>query len=335
MHRRIIAIIVLIITSLIFYFVILPALNITQFLESLKSVKPLIFSFALFAVLLSLVVASIRWAVLMQEINAQQSRIFFNALGIFSLGQVAGLVVPSRVGNYAKVPMITKLDNLSYEAGLSAVNAETVLDLTYICCAGIVSIFILSAFLATRLVFSWVLIVLTLLAFVGILVFLVKADNVQKIHEKLKRLASDIHRHKFVRFAAFWLGKLFALIQSTRDIFARKRTVAKLGVSTIVTQLFGVLGLLFVIESVHSALPLPDVFAILTISYLVGIVSLIPGGFGASDLSLIVLLINEGIPLEVATNIAILWRIAMYLPVLIIIGVFFLRKYITKNRIPA
>ena len=108
----------------------------------------------------------------------------------------------------------------------------------------------------------------------------------------------------------------------------------KLGMFTLYTQVFGILGLFFVIGSLYPALPLLDVFAILTISYIVGVASMVPGGFGTSDLSLIILLENEGIPLTVSTNIAIFWRIVMYVPIFVIIGLYFLQRQFLKKESP-
>jgi phosphatidylglycerol lysyltransferase len=77
-----------------------------------------------------------------------------------------------------------------------------------------------------------------------------------------------------------------------------------------------------VMESVHVTLPFTVVFAIFTLSILAGIASLIPGGLGASDLSQVVLLASQGVPLPEATNIVLLWRIVMYLPIVLVIGIY-------------
>ena len=111
MKRQYIAVILLIILLPVFYFLILPNFDIAQFLESLKSTNIFLFSLAVIAVLVSNSFAALRWSLLMKEVNALHSSNFSNAFGIFSLGQVAGLVVPSRVGNYTKVPMVMKLDH--------------------------------------------------------------------------------------------------------------------------------------------------------------------------------------------------------------------------------
>ena len=91
--------------------------------------------------------------------------------------------------------------------------------------------------------------------------------------------------------------------------------------------MFGVIGFLLVIESAHESLPLIFVFAILTLSFLIGIISMIPGGLGASDLSMIVLLENAGIALPVASNIALLWRFAMYIPIVAVSGLYLLKMH--------
>jgi phosphatidylglycerol lysyltransferase len=329
MNRKFIAVFVMILSVVIFYFFVLPLFDVQQFLDSLKRINIPFFLLALMAVMIANIAGSLRWSFLMKTVKAENSQKFFNALGIFSLGQVAGLIVPSRVGNYAKVPMVTKLDNLPYGSGLSAVNAETIFDLAYICSAGIVSLVILSSFFSTHSFILTALIFLTIVLLVGAFAFQFLIRHNRIICTKLIAASHDSSRAWFIKVLAYYVGKLVELILSTKDILGEKSLVLQLGFTTLITQLFGVVGLFLVIGSADALLPFSDVFALLTISYIIGIVSLIPGGFGASDLSLIVLFGSEGIPLAVATNIAILWRIAMYLPIFVIIGLFFIQKKIS------
>ena len=321
-----------IISLSIFYFFFLPLISIDQLLKSSKSIDIAIIFFALVAVILSLIIAAQRWSYLMGEVRAEKSQEFMNALGIFCLGQVTGLIVPSRIGNYSKIFLIKKMDKISYETGLSAVNAETILDLGYICCAGVVSFFIMSLFFSTNPYLSSILFLLLLVFLLGIILILLSISHIQETRNNLITISLDAGRSRIVRTVTFYLGKLFELIISTKEIFSKKLLTTKLAILTLFAQLSGVIGLYFVIESLHSTLPLQEVFAILTISYIVGIVSLVPGGFGTSDLSLIILLENAGIPLMVSTNIAIFWRIVMYLPIFLIIGLYFLQRQFLKRR---
>ena len=333
MDRKIIAIFMMVLSGIIFYFFILPSFDLQQFLESLTNIRTPLFFLALFAILIGNIAGGIRWSLIMKEINAQHSQNFFNAIGIFCFGQVAGLIVPSRVGNYTKVPLIVKLDRITYEDGLSAVNAETILDLGYISGAGIISIIILSMYFANYTVFSSILIFLTLIISSIALIILYKIHHFQGIYENFVALSSDLHQNRLVHFLALFFKKFFDIIQSTRKIFSHRSTAVKLCCYTLITQFFGIVGLFFIIESVHISPSFIEIFAILTVTYIIGIASLIPGGIGASDLSLIALLGYEGIPLSVATNIAILWRVAMYLPVLLIVGVYFMRENLIKKDI--
>jgi len=333
MRRDYIALVMVIISIVIFYFLILPSFSLAQFLESLNNVNPIVFFLALVAVAISQIIASVRWSLLMQEVNAKKSQILVNALGTFSIGQVAGLIVPSRIGAYAKVPIIMKMDNLSYETGVSAVNAETVFDLVYICCAGIASFFIMSSFLLsyTSLTIAFIKLIMGFLLGAMVLLFLFK--NIDKISSKLVAISQDACKDVFTRALAYYVGKLVGLILSTKILLRRKKLVVELGSTTLIIQFFSIVGLFLVIGSTNMGLPFPEVFALLTISYIIGIASMVPGGIGASDLSLIVLLGSEGIPIAIATNIAILWRVAMYLPIFIIIGVFLVQQRISGKDI--
>jgi phosphatidylglycerol lysyltransferase len=268
-----------------------------------------------------------RWSVLISEANAPKSGLFFNAFGFYSLGQITGLVVPSRIGNYAKVPLVMKLDNIPYESGLSAVNAETLLDLAYISLAGIASLSILSVYLYSSFEFVSIILLFLLIAIlIGILVILYKLDHFEEIYEKSRSHAGETGRHLLTRIPSRFFSKIFELTQSTKNIFTNRYCLLKTGSSTVIFQFIGIFSFFLVIESAHVTLSFPVTFAILTLSILAGIISLIPGGLGASDLSLVVLLVSQGITLPVATNIVILWRIVMYLPILLVIGIYLLKR---------
>jgi uncharacterized protein (TIRG00374 family) len=308
---------------------LIPRFDINSSVESIKNASISLLILAFLAVLIGNICGALRWSLILKSVNAKNSRVFINALGVYCLGQVAGLFVPSRIGTYSKAPLINKMDNIPYETGLSAVNAETLMDLVYLSCAGILSALILSVFFSSHPYVYLIVAILMVVTFAGILVVHSRLDYMQSSYQKLIEVSSDTSRSWLVRKPAYALSKIFDLIRSTRDIFTDRLIIVELSAWTIFTQIFGVLGLFFVIESVHTSLPLLHIFAILTISYLVGIASLIPGGWGASDLSLIVLLGSEGVAIPVATDIAILWRLAMYLPVLMLIGVFFLQKKVS------
>ena len=218
-----------------------------------------------------------------------------------------------------------KLDTLSLESGLAAVNAETIVDMIYICCAGILSLLIVSVFMSSQFFLSAIIIVIIIISLITALIVFWKIQSFQGTYGNLRNLSSTSDTGIFVKIPATVLGALYELIVSTREIFYKKVIITKLGIYTLVIQMLGVIGFLLVIESTHTTLPLIYVFAILTLSFLVGIISLIPGGLGASDLSMIVLLENAGIALPVATNITLLWRCAMYIPILTVSSLFLIK----------
>jgi glycosyltransferase 2 family protein len=326
MKRPIAAGIILVIAFIILYTVIVSLGNVSLFFESIKSTDILLFSIGLCIILISNACGALRWSALIKEVGAQNSRIFSHAFGMFSLGQAAGLVVPSRIGNYTKVPMVMKLDQLSYEKGFSAVNAETLIDLIYICAAGIVSLIIMSAFLLT----SHFLLVLLLVGLIGILsvtlFIFYHIEHFQYYYEKSLKYTEKNNHSILIRVPAKLLVKLYDLILSTRKIFSHKELLVQLIVFALLFHLLAIAGYFLVIKSAHVSLSILVIFAIVTITFLVGIISLIPGGLGASDLSLIALLASQGVPLPVATNIALLFRIAMYLPILLVIGIYGIQK---------
>lgn len=331
-QKTVVITILIIIILIVAVFLFLVPTGVSLFFESLKNTDILLFTLACIIMLISNAVGALRWAVLVNEVHATKSALFSHAFGVYSLGQITGLIVPSRVGNYAKVPLISRIDNISYEAGISAVNAETIIDLAYISIAGIVSLGIFSILLYSSFQFISILLVFFLIALIIVIaIILYYISFFKELFEKSILTENKQNFPVWKRVPAQCIIKLFDLIQSTRDVLANKRCVLQAGIFTLVFQFMGVLTFLLVMKSVSVTLPVPVVFAIFTISILTGIISLIPGGLGVSDLSQIILLASQGISLPVATNIVLLWRIVMYLPIILVIGIYLLDLKITKR----
>lgn len=331
MRRQYVAIIILIISALAFFILVIPKINIALFFETMKNIDSGLFILALMALTISNLLASLRWSRILKEAHVNVSSRFYNAFGQFCFGQLAGIVVPSRVGNYTKIPLIRQLDSVTYELGLAAVNAETVLDLVYICGAGLASILLMSDLFSSRPGYSLILVVMIIIFGFGIFFVLYKITSLEKTGKYLEDVSQDSTRTQLTRIPAMVLSKIIGLVLSTRNLLSSRIAVTELGILTIFTQIFGVLGLYCIILSVHANIPPMQVFAILSITYIIGIISLIPGGFGAADLSLIALLDQAGLSASVATNIALLWRIAMYLPILILVMIWYIRQKLAST----
>jgi glycosyltransferase 2 family protein len=325
MKRYTFAVITFFLSAVVLIFGILPILNVSQFMTSLKNTDAGMYALALLVIIISNGFFALRWSVLMQQAGAKKSRDFVNAFGIFSLGQATGLILPTRVGSYSKAPLVMNLDSISYERALAAVNAETIIDMIYICSAGMVSLIIISVLFSVDLFISMLLILTIIVCLIAGFIIFWRIHLFKEMFENSHAVSSDTGQGGIKTIFTTTLGKLLDLIISTREIFSQRSAVVKLAIFTLITQFLGVIGFFLVIDSTHTTLPLITVFAILTLSFLVGIISLIPGGLGASDLSIIVLLEYTGIALPVATNIALLWRFAMYLPILAVSSIYLIK----------
>ena len=319
MKKQILGIIIITFCSL-FFFVILPTISVQQITESLQKTNVPVFILAIIIILISNTFGAVRWSLLMNIIKAPLAKKILHSFGVFSIGQVAGLIVPSRIGNYSKVPMINKLDNIPYKTGLAAVNAETVLDLGYIGFAGLVSLSILFSFFLTEKIETLFLVSALIIFFFTMVVGFFYFDLIRDNIKKSRYIGEHQQQNRFFLLINIAIEKLFDLIISTREIFTDNRTTVSLVLSTVSFNLIAIVGYYCVIRSLDVNLPLSVFFAIMSISFIVGIISMIPGGFGASDLSLLFLLVSQGVPPASATSIIVLFRIAMYFPIFVVIG---------------
>ena len=305
-----------IIILLIIY--VIKAIKINEIIEIIKQVNIYYLIYAMGLVSVFIIISAYRWKKIVAELDAPISQKFFNCLGFCAFGYLCGLVVPSRIGYYGKVPLLLKFDHVTLTKSIAAVNIETLLDLYYFAIASILSIFIFMAYknTITPISIGSIFFLFFVFALISFVIYL-KFDRIIMINENVKKKILQVKESNlFFKTGKKIILHITSLIFDTRDFIINKNLIIQLLFFTILSQIVAVFGLYLIILSIETDIPLIYLFAILQISYVVGIISMIPGGFGSSDLTLIFLLQQGGLQLSESLNIAVLWRVCTIIPLI-------------------
>ena len=142
-----------------------------------------------------------------------------------------------------------------------------------------------------------------------------------KISSKISNL-----KLRYLGFARPMVMKLVELVTTTKELITKKGLLNKSLIITSLSQLIGVFGIYLLVFSIGESMSFVYFFYSFTLSYMIGILSMLPGGIGTTDVSLVVLLQSGGMALPNAVAIAILSRVIIYC-VSALLAIFFIIKY--------
>ncbi|MCZ7401447.1 MAG: lysylphosphatidylglycerol synthase transmembrane domain-containing protein [Candidatus Methanoperedens sp.] len=275
-------------------------------LDVLKSINIFFLFLSIFFIFASMIILALRWNMISKEIGANKTRKFGMLVGISSLGNLLNLVTPVKSGYYIKVPILKSIECLQFKSVVAAVNIETLSDFIYI--LSLVPVYFIVMALSLQQD-SFVTIVLYLLLIVFFLMFL--SMTLTQIFLKKVPLISNL-KPEYFGFALPFLMKLAGLVESTKELITKKGLLNKSLIFTLFSQLTGVFGVYLLVFAIGEKMSFVYFFYSFTISYMIGILSMLPGGIGTTDFSLVVLLQSGGLALPDAVVIAILSRVIIY-----------------------
>jgi|GEM_PF-5878407 len=274
----------LLIAGGIIYFFILWKIGISEFLENVTKIN--LSSIILFeSVLLTIgLLKAFRLSILVKKLTESNT---LKNLRIFYVGQMINQGVMSTSGDISKMILIKKTYGLPISKSMAPVVTERALDLIMI-------------FLFSILGASFVLISEYAIILIIPIIILVALLFVLFVPEKLfdKILISKLQRLKkfFLGFregVAVYRGRvlLFALLL------------------TIIPWILEAVSFTIIFNDLSISIDYFGLLGIISISFLAGFVSMIPGGLGARELTLGVLLSFVGVPLNTSLIVSTIYRV--------------------------
>ena len=239
---------------------------------------------------------SLRWKTFIQTKIS-----YMYVLKATSLGILANRILPSRLGALLRAILITKKSKYKIGYSLGSVFLDNIIVVLFV---SISSAIVASKFLIneSRMIgqlIIWPLIfVAALIVALFIIYYILKSKFFIKIISKIRKLENI--RKKYGTgmlvdfknyFFRFKIKRLFLGLLITAPIWV--------GVSVVNFMILKSLNLSIGIAYLYLASGLP---------FIIGMITLIPGGFGTQELSMVGILISAGLPAYAATSVALLSR---------------------------
>ena len=198
------------------------------------------------------------------------------------VSQTVNLIVPARLGDFARVFILKHEYNTSYSEGVSSIVVERVFDIFTVALLGAVSVlFVLNAP-------SWfyTIIVLPLAAGVLFFVFLIFIGRFSTQNK--------------------YIGIVLTMLHEIRKASLSVKSVLLLGGSSVVIWLLDVLVCFAVVLMFGQQIPFAVIVLAIVIGNLVKAVPLTPGGIGTYEFALAATFLLAGVSPTIATLIAII-----------------------------
>ena len=221
-----------------------------------------------------------RYRYILETLEVKVSLTFSTACILVS--QTANLAVPARLGDLIRIVILRHERETPYETGLSSLVVERVFDVMMVAVLGLLSLpFVLGAP-------PWIypLVVLPILLSGIFFLLLLVTDTLTA-------------RHRLLAF-------LLRMMEGMRRASLSLRSVAVLGISSILIWMMDVLACAAVVLMFREEVPFAVIVLAIVVGNLVKAIPLTPGGVGTYEAAVAVTLLLAGMSQEAATLIAIL-----------------------------
>lgn len=236
---------------------------------------------------IALIPRLIRWHYFLKEIH---NKIPFSANVLYYLVGLSLTITPGRMGELIRSPLIKRDFGISISKTASVVFVERFFDLIGLLSLMSIS-FIFVAFDNT--------LVIAPLALLAIMIIIFKNKKL------LTKLTTKISKLPFLKNVGLNIQESYDTVTKLMKL----KFILFGSLTALISYWFDVLGVYYIIQSLHGQISLPEVSIALPASLFIATLSLIPGGIGVFEGGMIGLLIFYGLSYQIALSTTILTRI--------------------------
>lgn len=281
--------IIIIIVFLIFYVAFAIYGDLNKFLYEIQKIDPFFIILIIMMTSASLIIKSIRQFFLLQQINI---KISFKDNIIIYLAGLTMVITPGGLGETIKSYFLKKKYDFPVAKTIPIVLAERYYDFI-----AVFSIFLIFSIIGG--IEQFLILILVLSIVLTIFTIIIKNINLlEKVQKKLSKV------------------KLFNFIENSSPEFnnsilylSNKKSMIGGGALSFVAWIIDGLALFFVFQAFDQNFDFLSVVVMGFASLLFGVITMIPGGVGVTEVSLVQMLVSSGTDLALATTITIFWRI--------------------------
>ena len=264
---------------------------------------PVLLIYAFLLGIFAIIVKIIRWFILYKEAN------FINSSKIYIVGQAINQVAPTGSGELARAYVAKSKLNIPVGATLAPAVIERIADITFLVGMAVTSI----SFLVDQNQYMWQLIIPIVILFIGYLLIL-KPNFMDKIALKLERFYETEERF-LNRITNRISGILREFKGALVKFHERKKAIWLTIFLTIISWIIYAYGIYVLILAFGiQDIPFFYILIVVSTSEVIGAFSFLPGGLGAMETSLSLLLFYiVGVPEPTGWAVALVWRALGYI----------------------
>lgn len=285
---------------------LLSKVGLGNFIFALSTVRPVaVFGFSL-VLFVAILVKLYRWYYLANHVTVLRKR---QAAYTYLSGQIVNEVLPTGSGELTRVYLAKKYSEKHYGELFAAVAFERACDVLFLMGGALVS---LAVFFPEYVKTTSALMAFVLLAGGAVLLVFLRPDFAERLVRRLSFLK---------KLTAKWYGRLerFAASFAKATVFFKnkKSFVFSLALTALGWSL-EVFGQTLLLSGFGVDFSFWHVFALATVSWIVGTFSFLPGGLGAREAAFAYLGSLLGAPFAVLLSMTLLYRGMVYLQFLVL-----------------
>lgn len=261
--------------------------------------------------LCALILKCIRWQVLISPLGVKDT--ILSAYS-YNFGQLINEILPTGSGEIARILIIKRKYDIGFISLVPAILIERFYD--------IVLLFIVSALLVSRYLNPVFVVILVTFIFVIVLIF-IKPSLLQLISMALNTIKQN--SNNIANLLHFISQKIDEMTRSIEFYHKRWTVMLVNAFLTIISwAVFELISHYLLLRGFGFSIPILTLFGALSVSWILGSFSMLPGGIGVFETAYALVLSSFGIPFEVGVSMAVLYRITICLLIACLTGIFYI-----------
>lgn len=295
------------------------SMGLSRMIGMLKEIDPMLIIASAGLLAASALIKSLRWHLLIREIGIENR---IPAIYSYFLCQTANEILPAGSGELIKIAVLRGRNGTHFMSFVPGAVLEASFDIALL--------LVLSVILATPFLDMYTM-TLLLLAVIACMVILLKPSVLSGISDMLDR---DLKPAYISRVSGYISSKLNEFITAMGLYSNNRKVMVSCALLTVLawvvveplSQYILFLGLGIDISYI-------SLLGAVAISWILGAISMLPGGVGSRDVAFALAMAISGMPFEIAFSVAMAYRLITYalFPALTIALYVLYRHYISKS----
>lgn len=275
--------------------------GIGDFYTTLLKANVYLLLIAFFLGILALFSKLVRWSTLFRETK------IIDAYKVYLIGQMVNGVAPIGIGELTRAYVAKTKLNIPFGKTLTSAIIERISDTTFLVAMSVVCL----TLLIPGNCYIWQMVIPIMILFMGYALLFNPhfLDRMAFIAGRLFKKEDGVFNMITTRFSKSLMSFKGAIL----SFHGKKNIIAQTILLTILAWIIYAFGVFLLLLAFDTSVPIFYVLIIVCASEVFGAFSFVPGGLGAKEISLAILLSVVGIPFSIGTAVALISRAMAYM----------------------